>query len=71
MNLRDISLIELIIIVAILGIIAALITIAPALKAEQDSWMADCTKHEPRYSCEVKWKQMHPDPVVVVAPLNR
>lgn len=60
------------------GIIAAIIVIliligvgAVQLKDEKRAFVAECGQHEPVYQCEVKWKQMHPDPLVVIAPLNR
>jgi len=62
--------IEWVVIAAILGILAAVIVGIPAQKQARDEFMASCTSAEPAYQCEFKWKQMHPDPVVVYTPLN-
>jgi hypothetical protein len=45
--------------------------ILPQENKDRNEFMTDCLKHEPWYSCSLKWKQMHPDPVVVVAPFNK
>jgi hypothetical protein len=63
--------IEWVIVGFIVLILAALVLLVPAMQAEQAAFLAECQKHEPRYQCEVKWKQMHPDPIVVIAPFNR
>ncbi len=68
---KDMTLIELMIIAAIVGILAAVVLGLPAQKKERDDFMASCAAREPQYECEVKWKQMHPDPVVIYAPMNR
>lgn len=71
MKLKDMSMIEWMIIGVIVLILAVVAVGAPARMAEQESFMADCMRQEPQYQCQVKWKQIHPDPVVVFAPLNR
>lgn len=55
------------------GIIAAIVAILGALAAgavrrvdEKKAFLAECQQHEKAYECEVKWKQMHPDPQHVV-----
>jgi hypothetical protein len=65
------SLIEWMIIVAIVGILMALVIGAPIMRAEKDAFLAECARDHRPYECQVMWKQMHPDPVVVYAPLNR
>lgn len=69
--IRGMTLIEWLIIAAIVLILAALVIGAPARQQEKAVFMSSCTAREPQYECDVKWKQMHPDPVVVFAPLNR
>lgn len=56
------------IIVAILGMLAVSI---PAQIREKEAFLAECSAREPMYRCQVQWKQMHPAPLVVIAPLNR
>jgi len=68
---RDLTLIEWMIVGAIIGILAILVIGAPARKAEKDAFMSDCARDHKPYECQALWKQMHPDPVVVYAPFNR
>jgi hypothetical protein len=70
-RLPQLTLIEWMIIVAILGILAAVVLSAPAAKREKDAFLAECARDHRPYECQVMWKQMHPDPVVVYAPMNR
>lgn len=67
MRINQISFPTLVVIVVILGVIVGSVI---GSNKEHDVFMSDCLKYERQYSCEVKWKQMHPDPVVVVAPFN-
>lgn len=60
------------------GIIAAIVVIlgmiavgAVKTKDEKAAFMTECAQYEKRYESEHKWKQMHPDPIVMLAPLNR
>jgi hypothetical protein len=59
------------IIVAMVLLLGAIIAGGIAMGDEKEKFLASCTQQEPAYQCEVKWKQMHPDPIVVYAPLNR
>lgn len=63
--------VEWVVIAIIAGLLVALVAGVPAQMRDKDAFMQDCQKHEPMYSCEVKYKQMHPDPLVVIAPLNK
>lgn len=69
--LRNMTLIEWMIIFTIVAILLALAAGLPAQVRERESFMASCTSREPQYECEFKWKQMHPDPIVVYAPFNK
>jgi hypothetical protein len=62
---------EVAIVLAIIVLLVIVVAGAIGQVHDQDAFMADCTQHEPKYTCQVKWKQMHPDPVVVYAPLNK
>lgn len=68
--MKGFTLIELVIILAIIGLGSAVI-ISAMFGHEEKDFMADCTQHEPKYLCQVKWKQMHPDPITVFAPFNK
>jgi hypothetical protein len=60
-----ITLIEILFCIAIAGIVIATALAFVGLADERQRFMSDCLQHEPAYQCELKWKQMHPDPVVV------
>lgn len=57
------------------GIIVAMLALVavstPTQMEAKRQFMTSCAAQEPEYRCEVQWKQMHPDPIVVLAPLNR
>lgn len=69
--MRGVTLIEILIIVAIVGILGALLAGIPAQRRAEAEFMAQCEQYEKLYQCQMKWRQMHPDPIVVYAPLNR
>jgi len=59
------TLVEGVICAAIVLLVIVAVVSIPATMHEHDTFMQDCTQHEPAYACQVKWKQMHPDPVFV------
>lgn len=59
--MRGFTLVELLIVVAVMGIVAALIIGNSFGDKDQVKFMMECSKYEPHYQCEYKWKQMHPD----------
>lgn len=63
--MKGFTLIEVMIIVAIVGILIAVGVGAVVLKGERERFIASCMQQEPQYQCEVKWKQMRPDRTVV------
>lgn len=67
------TLIETMIVLAILGILIALFIGGVAQEQKRVAFMAECTEHMKNFECEHMWKEMHPDPqqVIVWAPLNR
>ena len=69
--MKGFTFIELLIIIAILGILAAIVLGAIVGKDEKTAFMQSCSEHEAAYQCEYKWKQMHPDPITVYAPFNK
>ncbi len=69
--MKGFTTIKICIVLVIVAMLVVIVAGLPAQKREQDAWMSDCLQHEALYSCEVKWKQMHPDPIVVYAPLNK
>jgi prepilin-type N-terminal cleavage/methylation domain-containing protein len=69
--MKGFTLIEVCIVIVIISILFAVMLSMPAQQKAKEDFFASCTKVEPQYSCDVKWKQIHPDPIVVFAPLNR
>lgn len=69
--LSDMSGIEKAIIVAIVVILGVVIASVPGQVREKEKFMDDCGRDHKQYECQAMWKQMHPDPIVVYAPMNR
>ena len=63
--------IEKIIIVVIVALLGVIVGVAYKNRDAKAAFLASCAKAEPEYQCEVKWKQMHPDPLVIYMPMNR
>lgn len=70
--MKGFTIVEVCIVFAILGILGALIIGLPTQEKEHEDFLAACMRAgEQPYECQYKWKQMHPDPIVVYAPFNR
>jgi len=62
---RGFTLIEILIVVAIVGILIAVGVGAVFQNDAHKKFLAECAHDHKPYECEVMWKQMHPDQTVV------
>ena len=74
--MKGFTAIELTIELTIVIFIVVLVVMLPLAyigeRNRHEAFLVDCMRAgEKAYECEYKWKQMHPDPVVVYAPFNR
>lgn len=63
--------IELLIVVAIVVIIAAVAVGAMHTVEQKKVFMDECAEYKPKFECEVMWSETQPKQMIIWAPLNR